>query len=272
MLWPKANVMQMFWLECQMSLLEGNTQIFTVWNTEIYYSKVAKNKQKPTFCQSWFNCCGNWLHLGFSWKIPCNFFFLTFSVYGKHVVDKGPESHSLLEEKTGDVRLGALCLSTVPWLTQQWYDTLSFALWSCFMARVSSQGGPASRKSDCHQNRHACMENILYPRPLVIHNQSVNSANVGGKKSTFSFLSGFFICLLAREDYLPKFICFVCHKGMQGKTHILQLLGFFYNYCFEHMSNIKKNHYLRNQVHWEIVLQDRLFTLQKTSWENFFKI
>lgn len=82
MLWPKASVMQMFWLECQMSLLERNTQIFTVWNTEIYYSKVAKNKQKPTFCRSWFNCCGNWLHLGFSWKIPCNFFFFNiFSIW-----------------------------------------------------------------------------------------------------------------------------------------------------------------------------------------------
>ena len=143
--------------------------------TDIFCRKL-KRKKSLFFCRLWFSCYGSWLRSGFSWKNPW-IFSNTFSVWKVCAWERtgfGKEDEMWLNWVLCFIT-STLIICSSPWC----YDTLSFALWSCFVARVSFQGALLAEWFP--PDSSACMRSILYPWPLVMHNLLVNSANMGKK-------------------------------------------------------------------------------------------
>lgn len=141
MFWPKAKLCKCSGMSARCHCLREILKFLWCETTEIYCSKAAKNKQKPTsvFLPALIQLLWRLVIISIFMENPLNFFKYF------HCMESGAWERTRvpfsLEEKTRDmVRLGALFLSQVPWLTQRWYNTLSLVLWSCIMTRASFQG------------------------------------------------------------------------------------------------------------------------------------
>lgn len=127
---------------------------------EVFCSKVEKSKMKHCcFCLLWFSCCGSRLHLGFSWKTP--WIFLTpSSQCMESVCLRKDWCPTLILEKTRDaVRLGALFLSLVSWVSK---DEVTHSV-LCSLKQISwlesLSRSAASRVIP--PNKSACMGSIV---------------------------------------------------------------------------------------------------------------
>lgn len=196
--WPKAKLCKCSGISARCHCLREILKFLWCETAEIC-SKAAKNKQTKTHLCFSASSDSVVVAVGYNQHFHGKSleFFKTFSLYGKCVLEEGPEFILFGREDKGYGQVG--CSGFIPSTLVNSKMMQRTVLGSLTLRRDKSllSGSPASRKIDSPQNRKVCMESILYPWPLVIHSLSVNSANVEKKPHSH-------FCLFILFVYQPK--------------------------------------------------------------------